>query len=971
MFLRQLSIFFILCLMSLRAGAQVDFAKKEILSFESSCEKAEAKGGKIKISSKHNKLGNNSLEWSWKKADASLTFKTEVPYLSKNPNPKETSVSTFVFWVYSPEKLEGELLFEFLKDGKVCSSFPYRLGFAGWRGAWVAFDRDMDGKPEEGMNSIRISVKGAVKGRLYFDGLIPSAFEDVRHHTADFQAPFINKNTDSHWLLLLKHWNKSLDIPLPKTISDDDRLAMQNILERFVQITERDKKPISLKKAREIFGQYDIRYNNDGTITGKPIFFTRYGETFINLDVKDASARFKKEGQLLRDYNDNLLKIALTWKNSASSKEKEELARMYVLMTRHLLDQGFAAGSAQGTLHHLGYSMRNFYTAPVIMKDELRKAGIMDEVQRAMEWFSGVGEVKIKPEAPGMDIDAFNTYLLGRTASLLMLEDTPYKFAYLKALSRWIDNGFNYAGGLKACFKPDGMVFHHRRAYPAYAIGGFDGAVNSVWMLRGTPFAISGNAHEILKNALLEMRVYCNLRTFPLAMSGRHPDGKGELIPEQYAILADAGSPDGKELIDKELASAYLRLSKTETEWSKKFRKDGIEAEKSPQGVKAYGYNCSVSARYEDRLVTIAGHSRYLWSAEIYQGANHYGRYLTHGSMEIKNEGNSGYQVDGYDWCHIPGTTAGIVPLEKMKANILNVDEFSGYEEMLLSDEWFAGGVSYKDKGVFAMKLHEHDKYNGSLRVQKSFFIFGNRVVCLGSNITSDIPVHTTLFQNCLTEKADNDTVRNVNILKDRFGNIWQVSEGKTVFTRGLQHSYHEETDAPTSGFFEKAWIENETGGYEYITWIHPDDFTEDKTYSVLAKNEKLHCVKDLESGMTGAAVFDTTAVDEHILLSSPCTLIYGFEDSLMSINVSHPDLALYDGASDEVFDEKGKRVERSIYGRKWVDNDCGERMVRLVISGEKKAVEVPQTCKISYNNGNTILEFYTSEAKTERLILK
>ena len=77
----------------------------------------------------------------------------------------------------------------------------------------------------------------------------------------------------------------------------------------------------------------------------------------------------------------------------------------------------------------------------------------------------------------------------------------------------------------------------------------------------------------------------------------------------------------------------------------------------------------------------------------------------------------SGFQVDGWDWCHIPGTTAAEIPMEDMLANVLNVDEYSGYEEMLLSDEWFAGGVSHKGMdGAFAMKLHEHDKYNGSLR---------------------------------------------------------------------------------------------------------------------------------------------------------------------------------------------------------------------------------------------------------------
>ena len=54
------------------------------------------------------------------------------------------------------------------------------------------------------------------------------------------------------------------------------------------------------------------------------------------------------------------------------------------------------------------------------------------------------------------------------------------------------------------------------------------------------------------------------------------------------------------------------------------------------------------------------------------------------------------------------------------------------------------------------MKLHEHDKYNGSLRARKSYFFFDNRIIALGSDIESalpDAPVHTTLFQVYLPEE--------------------------------------------------------------------------------------------------------------------------------------------------------------------------------------------------------------------------
>ncbi len=56
------------------------------------------------------------------------------------------------------------------------------------------------------------------------------------------------------------------------------------------------------------------------------------------------------------------------------------------------------------------------------------------------------------------------------------------------------------------------------------------------------------------------MRFYNNLLTWPLSLSGRHPDGLGHIEPLHFARLAMAGSHDGQKSIDAELASAYLRL---------------------------------------------------------------------------------------------------------------------------------------------------------------------------------------------------------------------------------------------------------------------------------------------------------------------------------------------------------------------------------------------------------------------------
>ena len=141
-----------------------------------------------------------------------------------------------------------------------------------------------------------------------------------------------------------------------------------------------------------------------------------------------------------------------------------------------------------------------------------------------------------------------------------MMEDTPEKLQYLRSFSRWIDYGCRPALGLSGSFKVDGGAFHHRNNYPAYAVGGLDGATNMIYLLSQTEFAVSKLAHETVKNVLLTMRFYCNKLNFPLSMSGRHPDGKGKLVPMHFAMMALAGSPDGKAEYDSEMASSYLRL---------------------------------------------------------------------------------------------------------------------------------------------------------------------------------------------------------------------------------------------------------------------------------------------------------------------------------------------------------------------------------------------------------------------------
>lgn len=229
---------------------------------------------------------------------------------------------------------------------------------------------------------------------------------------------------------------------------------------------------------------------------------------------------------------------------------------------------------------------------------------------------------------------------------------------------------------------------------------------------------------------------------------------------------------------DPDMAAAYLRLVSTSTVTSGEepeyvpqftnaeekqmatFLSDkGFRPEADPQGNLALGYGCVSVQRRGNWAAIVRGHSRYFWAAEHYLGANLYGRYLAHGSMQLLTAApgvtvtpaTSGWQEEGFDWNRIPGVTSIHLPFDDLQAKIYNVDTYSGMEEMLYSDEAFAGGLSQLQyEWKFWNELHEHDKYNGSHRARKSFHFFDGTIVCLGSDIentNSEYPTETTIFQ--------------------------------------------------------------------------------------------------------------------------------------------------------------------------------------------------------------------------------
>ncbi|MDO4162901.1 MAG: chondroitinase family polysaccharide lyase [Bacteroides sp.] len=1009
-------------LWSMSISAQV-VKNERLLSFEEAQVPTyiTAAHSQLTLNDEHYKDGSQSLSWAFE-PNAVLSVKRDLMFEAKDPTGKDTYLSAFIVWVYNEQAQDKQITFQFLKDGKLCTSFPFGINFTGWRGAWVCYERDMEGTPEEGMNEVRI-VAPDVEGRLFLDHVVTASKVDARQQAADVQVPFVNKGTTSHWLVIYEHslWKPEIAL-IP--VSEEQKQAMKQIEARFrdmlytpSRLTEKE-----MKNIRKAYDFYHIAYK-DGKVSGLPIFMVRQAEAYERMIPDWDKDMFTKLGMEMQAYFDLMKRISVAYSNADEGEWKEELKQKFLAMYDHITDQGVAYGSCWGNIHHYGYSMRGLYVAYFLMKDVLRTAGKLEEAERTLRWYAITNEVYPMPTGNGIDMDSFNTQTQGRIASILIMEDTPEKLQYLRSFSRWIDYGCRPAPGLDGAFKKGGEAFHHRNLYPAYAVGGLDGATKMIYLLSGTEFKVSELAHATVKQVLMTMRFYCNRKQWALSMSGRHPNGKGELIPSQYATLAMAGSPDGKQAYDAELAAAYLRLvsvsapedkdrpdylptvsNRQEQRLKALFESKGFTPEPDPQGNMALGYGCVSVQRRDNWAAVVRGHSRYIWAAEHYLPANFYGRYLAHGSMqlltgkpdEMVTFSTSGWQEAGFDWNRIPGTTSIHLPFEQLRARVLNVDTFSGMEEMLFSDEAFCGGLSQAgSNGNFGMKLHEHDKYNGSHRARKSFHFFGGTIVCLGSDIenaNTDYPTETTVFQLASTTpdkrqywetyQSDGRTYLDpCNV-----GYYIPKKEMKaTAFEKNFpQVTVGERSTEPTSGDWVSLTFQHgkapKGAAYEYAVLPRTDAealkaFAKKPTYKVLQQDRNAHVVRSTAEHLTSYVLFETADKLPDGLLQKADTsclvMLHEEGKDKVLLTVAQPDLALYRGPSDEAYDENGKRIERSIYSRPWISNESQEIPVTLTLKGQWSVAETDFCKVVSADKKSTVLRFACKDGASWEVTLQ
>ena len=934
------------------------------------------KNSKIEITKEKSKDGTSSLKWDFEK-NSTLTIKGDVGYKIFQQGMQEKARSSFVMWIYNKKPIVDKMQVQFKKKGEVKSYFSINMNFTGWRTMWVQYDRDMSGKAEENMDEITF-ISPNVNGEIYIDQIYTSILIDPRHNARDEQVDFINLQADnavnSHWMALYKNYNAISQNKDIQKLTSEEIKGIRSVENRFKNDIIKKEKVNSklIEKNREKLQEYLT------TTAVSPQTIVLYK------DFSEEEKSYLKDVQI-KEYGSWLRELAFMYNSTEDKKYKKEIYEIFKKGLNHLYEQGWTKGSCQGTIHHLGYQVRELYQSIFLMKEPLLKDKNLKQAKEMVTWYSAMGILYTPDsEIKGVNADVLNTMLPGMLIAILLNDDDKVTASQLYQLNHYLTKSIDYAPGLLGGFKEDGSMFHHMQNYPAYAKGAFEGLTPIMYYLGNTVFALDDYSFNIVKKAVLMTRVYSNTHTWLISISGRHPDDRFQISDEVFRYLA-LGKKVGN---DSELANAYLRLA-PQGRFAEELSSLGFKAETTPQGAWTMNMSSLQLHRRDNWLIGVKGYSRYLVGNETYIKNNLFGRYMSYGNFQILENSliESGYVQQGWDWAHFPGTTAIALPIDKLKSPISQVDIYSGVEEMLLSDETFSGGNSLNNNGMFAMKLHEHSKYNDTHRARKSVFLFDNRVILLGSDIEnkSDYETHTTLFQNYLSDKnsiSKVEKLKNSNFILDTQNNLYKVVEGNLKYKNGLQHSLDQNKGTPTENYYEMAYINHgknpKNQKYQYAILVkgnkeEQEIFKKNSNYQVLQQDYNAHIVEDEISKMRGYALFESGDVKDKYLKSidAPSLILIKPNDNSLELSFVDPDLRLYEGKDESQYEKNGKLKEVSIYSRKWNSNPSIPHTSTIILNGKYSLEKENKDISIEILDNTTIIKITTTYAMPVKLALR
>ena len=985
---------------------------KSIESFEAGIPAGMAATGRaLSLDTTRMKHGTYSVKWVWQGNDR-MVFDTPIGYRPQRKLTEESAAMQhvdpslgdilepphgFFMWIYNDRARPQRLRFGFGRGDEVDCWFDYNLNFKGWRTVALNYDRgDMKGRPREDMTRLTIHAPATGSGVFFIDTIGFAVPMNPRTVGPNPQLPDIDPHARlvsqyEHNLYRFSQYTPTFNSePLTDETVADFRTLEKQALPYWLADGERGKWDDSkISGIEKKFAEFEIRREGDN-IYGRPLVFGNIMKEYFSEAGIPKDRLWDGIMNWRYDYCGTLFRIAKAWECTESAANKAELERMFMDLFDYGRDQGMAAGAGLGWIHHYAYIIREYVPALFLMREPLERTGRLAEAIRISKWFTGFNRVYREDRAYGWpgrkacDADDMQGLLSLRLLTVLLMPDSPEKARDLKHFSSFFSHVETaYANALDECFKPDGTVFHH--AGHAYSYGGraIFGAVRTCDILRGTAFQASERAAARIRK---EARTYY--------------DGlfcKKRIAPKAFASIRFSNyvHPESLDGMLETLGVSYTPLN----------------------GYRSLPYTCvGMKRQKNDWMITARTHSKYVYPFESW-GTDYFAfpLFIANGYLDVAYPDSpdsltpeEGVWHPGLDWHRFPGTTSVRLPFDKMVTRVGQVRDEGG--EYLFSDQPFSGGVetSY-GCGIHAFRFKGHDKYGlESFSGKKSWFFAGNRVVCLGSDISSgikDYSVETTLFQTHLS--ADNEVIflngkkvdelpfravlkgKRTQWLIDNRGTGYYVPRGRVNLIRTKQTNPDPHNAGPASGTFATAWINHgkapEAAGYEYVLVADASPagmkaFAAEPGYEVLQKDSTAHVVAFNDEDAVAYAVYapDGASFGQGAVknVSRASTFIVKREGDTLRLSVADPDLNIYDGQDDRLPD--GSRTELSIYEREWFFRPSRPTRVRITLSGHwnmQKLIQPMETAPeqprvLSSGAGNTVVEVTCRDGLSTEFLL-
>jgi hypothetical protein len=666
--------------------------------------------GTLAVSAEHYKEGSKSLQWT-------TTGVSELIVTLPSPVTINASNSAFM-QIYVPAVLQDTLVVEFMNGTSVKRTAYFLCNTRGWREFSRAY-KEYASTASTTINALRITLKpaDAAERQLFFDDI---RLDRIR------EAGYV---PGTQWLL--------------------DRAYMttnNRPLNEYANTFYSEEIPASAPSAQELSDLQRLRNAQSLTLTPaynavQAMLARNYVNNQLNKPLNTTPAGLVSDTVVV------ILQRLVYLAGAVAANGAADMTAAFSNYIDYLLDQGFAEGC------NIVFEANSYTTPRSIIPLLLSVLPVCNGAQqeglvRLARWISFYGAM-YEPEAEYLGkLNSDVIYLFAPYMQTIAMfhPDDAVAVHELKAVKRFLERNTEYVPGGNDMLKPDGTGFHHNTHYNNYMYS-YQSFLDCIYAFKGTEFRLNEEAYKRFRKAIVTIYTMATLNTndtrhYAHTFSGRNPFAAGMTIyfsKSMFEKLVETGGDCMGTSIDEELAGAYNYFFQ-----SNKYAVDANVYE----GFYAFNYSPAAIFRQDNWVATMHAPTAKLWGSEIYSGTNRFGRYQSHGALEI-TYGNgtlaaSGYPTNstggGWDWNVIPGTTSvHYTSWQEMMPNKNTTDRFDQYTKT----KNFSGGLSFGDCGVFATDFDQTDNWGSqrftptNLVFKKSMFAFENMIISLGSDISS------------------------------------------------------------------------------------------------------------------------------------------------------------------------------------------------------------------------------------------